>query len=297
MSIYKLGVVAACLLSANGVAAEVVRSSVLGDLSGSFNAGTVTATTTANSHGTSSTVTGPSGGANRVSVAPAPVGRWYQSDVGGGATVGITDTYQKGANGSAYFNTVGAASKADLRYTFANPVALSSLTSMSYDVYRDGISSTLNAQIVPTMRLELTNHGVFAGSLILEFFYQGQSNPATDVWNHVSGTQVSGIYWTTNTALGTTFAGAPDGQQTLAQWIASKPGNNYEVTGLTIGAGSGWPDGFTGAIDNVQFAFAGGPSASFDFAVVPEPAAWALMIAGFGMVGVAARRRRTVVAA
>ena len=30
---------------------------------------------------------------------------------------------------------------------------------------------------------------------------------------------------------------------------------------------------------------------------VPEPATWALLIAGFGMVGVAARRRRSVVAA
>jgi len=30
---------------------------------------------------------------------------------------------------------------------------------------------------------------------------------------------------------------------------------------------------------------------------VPEPASWALLIAGFGMVGVAARRRRTVLAA
>nr|WP_318771533.1 PEPxxWA-CTERM sorting domain-containing protein [Thermaurantiacus sp.] len=30
---------------------------------------------------------------------------------------------------------------------------------------------------------------------------------------------------------------------------------------------------------------------------IPEPAAWALMIAGFGLVGMAARRRRLAVAA
>lgn len=35
----------------------------------------------------------------------------------------------------------------------------------------------------------------------------------------------------------------------------------------------------------------------FDGSVVPEPAAWGLMIAGFGIVGVAARRRRTLLAA
>jgi hypothetical protein len=31
--------------------------------------------------------------------------------------------------------------------------------------------------------------------------------------------------------------------------------------------------------------------------VIPEPATWALMIVGFGMVGVAARRRKAAVAA
>jgi hypothetical protein len=32
------------------------------------------------------------------------------------------------------------------------------------------------------------------------------------------------------------------------------------------------------------------------FALVPEPGTWALMITGFGLVGVAARRRRTALA-
>lgn len=36
-----------------------------------------------------------------------------------------------------------------------------------------------------------------------------------------------------------------------------------------------------------------GYSAQLDFAPVPEPAAWGLMIAGFGMAGGAVRRRRT----
>ncbi|WP_294258385.1 PEPxxWA-CTERM sorting domain-containing protein [uncultured Sphingomonas sp.] len=36
-----------------------------------------------------------------------------------------------------------------------------------------------------------------------------------------------------------------------------------------------------------------GYSAQLDFAAVPEPAAWGLMIAGFGMAGGALRRRRT----
>lgn len=56
------------------------------------------------------------------------------------------------------------------------------------------------------------------------------------------------------------------------------------------------PDGYDTGLDNILFdvrAIAGGTGA------VPEPATWALMIGGFGMVGAANRRRRqrTVVAA
>ncbi|WP_426168589.1 PEPxxWA-CTERM sorting domain-containing protein [Sandarakinorhabdus sp. DWP1-3-1] len=44
-------------------------------------------------------------------------------------------------------------------------------------------------------------------------------------------------------------------------------------------------------IDGVSFALAGPGS------TVPEPASWAMLIAGFGLVGAAARRRRVAVAA
>jgi hypothetical protein len=39
----------------------------------------------------------------------------------------------------------------------------------------------------------------------------------------------------------------------------------------------------------------GGPTVTTE--AVPEPAAWALMIAGFGMAGAALRRRRLTLAA
>ncbi|MBU1375917.1 MAG: PEPxxWA-CTERM sorting domain-containing protein [Alphaproteobacteria bacterium] len=49
------------------------------------------------------------------------------------------------------------------------------------------------------------------------------------------------------------------------------------------------PDNYDVGIDNVEFALSAvGPAG------VPEPASWALMIAGFGMAGVALRRRSTV---
>ncbi|MBC7522408.1 MAG: PEPxxWA-CTERM sorting domain-containing protein, partial [Sandarakinorhabdus sp.] len=42
---------------------------------------------------------------------------------------------------------------------------------------------------------------------------------------------------------------------------------------------------------------AGLSNISFEGARVPEPATWGLLIVGFGMVGVAARRRKAAVAA
>lgn len=62
-------------------------------------------------------------------------------------------------------------------------------------------------------------------------------------------------------------------------------GQNYRLrfTGLTTSDS-------TAFIDNVALNVT--PSAA-----VPEPASWAMMIAGFGLVGAAARRRRTVISA
>ena len=69
---------------------------------------------------------------------------------------------------------------------------------------------------------------------------------------------------------------------------------------------------FTGSSIGILFGTRSSSTPIFDFstnggqaifsynsagAVVPEPASWAMLIAGFGLVGAAARRRRAVVAA
>jgi hypothetical protein len=92
-------------------------------------------------------------------------------------------------------------------------------------------------------------------------------------------------------------------------------GSNNIVFGNTIGAfvrpaaaptldgttvAAPFMDSFAPAL---SFASALGDAASFDFgasesmAAVPEPAAWTLLIAGFGTAGAAVRRSRRVVAA
>lgn len=50
------------------------------------------------------------------------------------------------------------------------------------------------------------------------------------------------------------------------------------------------PDAGNRAFDNIMFTI----SDTVDMPVVPEPGTWAMLIAGFGLVGTAARRRRLI---
>jgi hypothetical protein len=61
--------------------------------------------------------------------------------------------------------------------------------------------------------------------------------------------------------------------------------NLASTTGLRFQFG---PDGFNGGIQNVSFSFA--PANG----VIPEPASWAMLIAGFGLVGAVSRRRNAL---
>jgi hypothetical protein len=56
---------------------------------------------------------------------------------------------------------------------------------------------------------------------------------------------------------------------------------------------------YIGGDREAAFSSPTGPNASINyvFAAVPEPASWALMIAGFGLVGTAMRRRKVAIAA
>ena len=285
-------------LAAGSAHAQTVSNTSLQDINGTFGAGI--ATTTTDATGTRTTVVGPGGGANRASGISSP-NTWYQANVGGGGTAGITTTYARSGNGSAYFSTTGPDSKGDLQYNVAAPVALSALTSVSYDFYRSSASTT-GGVFAPALRFDIRKNNAFAGSLVFEHVYQAQTNPPVDTWTTLTGSLDSGIFWATNGSLGPTFADANGGQKTLAAWLAANEGSNLTVTGLSFGAGSGWSGTFAGAIDNVNFSFANGPQGNFNFevaaAAVPEPGTWAMMLVGFGMIGgtVRYRRRKTTLA-
>lgn len=289
--------------SATPALAATVYNTSLQNLNGTAGTSTYTTSTTATGTTTTTTGPGPNADANRAHGATT-LNSWYQDNVGAGTTVGITTNYARSGNGSAYFNQAQAQTgKADLQYYFGNsatgavtPIALSSLTSYSYDYLRDSASTT-TAWLTPVLRLNILKDGVFAGTLIWEAVYNlGNGPAATDTWLTGAGNLTTGNFWTNNALLGPPNATA-GGTKTLAQWIADNSGSTLSVYGIQVGFGSGWEGTFSGAADNVNIAFGQTVyNTNFEVAAatspVPEPATWSMMIIGFGAVGASMRYRR-----
>ena len=82
-------------------------------------------------------------------------------------------------------------------------------------------------------------------------------------------------------------------------WLKTYVGNNKVVFTAPLNSKISMGDkffvnvDFTGPVKLTEFSFAG---LWTEVAGVPEPATWALMLGGFGLAGVALRRRRTVAA-
>ncbi len=103
------------------------------------------------------------------------------------------------------------------------------------------------------------------------------------------GTRVASLNGDTTTGAGISYA---------SPLVTFDPGTNYSfdfgLTNLDRNLASNPQNSlgsFRGTIDGI---FSSDPTPAFN---VPEPGTWAMMIIGMGLVGVARRRRRTVVAA
>ena len=290
-------------MSTSGSAmAQTVYNTSLPSLNGANGGGGV-ATTTTDANGTVTTVTGPSGGAARTSASPNQSVKdgWLQANVGANASVGITKTYARSGNGSAYFDgptaqgSGGSGSKADLEYYFSSPTALSSFVDASYDWYRD-VASDNNAIQAPAFRLLVNNAAHSLGqdtALIFEPYYQGAPHNAVEGAWQTSAIDLNSMVFNNS---GLTMPGAGY-TFTLASWIAANP--DLLIYGLSTGIGSGWDGHFTGAVDNIAYNFGGKNQGAFNFEVaagVPEPAAWGMMIGGFGLAGGMLRRRKPAMA-
>ncbi len=156
----------------------------------------------------------------------------------------------------------------------------------------------------------------------------GQFDINTAVYPDLGGAQNFNTPGADFTILSVTITGASSGNGTFTQsdfsnfYFAAFNPLNYAVELIgqplgngfnfgSFGAGYGGPSGDF----NLFASTLGAPSGSFYFvlttdngsgdslavtsisAAVPEPASWALMVAGFGLVGFAARRRSVTVAA
>lgn len=232
---------------------------------------------------------------------------WVYNNVRNGGSVGISTALPRSGTGSAAFASPSGSAKADIEY-LAAPVAIggnyvasnslgrfADLVSFGYDWYRDG-ASTVNGTLHPALRVLLDADGNLAtindrGGLVFERVYNGLPTP-TDTWT--TDTVGAGTnLW--NFGLGLGFAANINATDyaydaTLAEWQAYLP--DAVVLGFSAGVGSGWNGSFTGAVDNITWTI-GTASASANFEVpAPVPAPAALGLFGFGLLGLAAIRRR-----
>ena len=287
--------IAIATLACGPAHADTVLSSSLANPN--YTAGLVTVTTTTNAGGRRTTVTGPSGGASRYEDTNPPKGVWQQQNVGAGGSVGITTDHARNGDGSLSFSGVDAGSKADAEIRFTNSIALSSLTTASYEAFRD-VGSTAPAHLINSLRFIIgdSNSVSLNSYLIFEPVYNTNpvANPVAEgAWLPFT-IDANTILFSNNANLSEP-AGTnpcPGCYATLGDWQASNP--TLTILGLSTGNGSGWSGTYSGAVDNISFT-AGGATTSYNFEVnapaVPEPATWALMIGGVGVIGGAMRRR------
>jgi hypothetical protein len=141
----------------------------------------------------------------------------------------------------------------------------------------------------PAFRV-LVQDGSQRSELIWEAAYNGgytlgslDSVSATDLfWQYIGGS-------------GPTFNPASPGSyvfRTLAEWGDLYSSNAF-VSALSIGSGSGAGASFDANVDNLALTTSNPANTSrYNFAAVPEPSTWGMMLLGFGAIGGVMRRQR-----
>jgi hypothetical protein len=207
------------------------------------------------------------------------------------ATAGITDTVGRSGNGSleltgprTRFAIGNIYSRADDR----SLALLSDVTALTFDWRIAGDSSNpYNPDYTPALRLHIWDAGA---GVRREIIWEG-------AYNNVYGPQTSADQWYSTSATDRFYVGAGNENSgvTIAQWASSFAAGSF-VTAISVGSGGGAGD-YHAFADNVTLATGTGSTTyNFEVAAVPEPASWALMLTGFGLVGATMRRRRIRVA-
>ncbi len=207
------------------------------------------------------------------------------------ATAGITDTIGRSGNGSLELTGPRTRFAIGNIYSAANDrslALLSDVTALTFDWRIAGDSSNpYNPDYTPALRLHIWDAGA---SVRREIIWEG-------VYNNVYGPQTSPDQWYSSAATDRFYVGAGNENAgvTIAQWANSFAAGSF-VTAISVGSGGG-AGAYHAFADNVTLTTGTGSTTyNFEVAAVPEPASWALMLTGFGLVGAAMRRRRVRIA-
>jgi len=256
---------------------------------------------------------GPQGANAQTVVTPTNTQGWTAANIRGGGTAAITDSFKPaGQNGSLEFRSTGASDKADFTNYWGVQAGrtLGTIGTLGYDWYRDAAGVTAgNQHLMPAFRLAYLTADNRFGYLIYEDVYNGGSTSRAVPTGSWQVTDLSSAnFWQRDVTGGATIEAY---DFTLAEWRdgavfdtatrrSTRLGADTSIVGIEVGVGSGFGGTFRGAVDNISVSFGAGNSVTANFepaavAAVPEPASWAMMIGGFGLVGAAARTRRRAV--
>lgn len=215
----------------------------------------------------------------------------YPGENSNGGTAVVSGTVGRSGNGSLEMRGDRTRSQLGIQFTIGrtNLGALSDVSALTFDwrIAADSVNP-YNVDYTPALRLLILD-GSVRKELIWEGVYNGTyGNTARDTWYTSSANDK--FYIT---------GGNENQGQTIASWASQLGG--ARVLGVSVGVGSGTSLAYHTFADNVTLTTkAGSTTYNFDLAAtpaVPEPATWAMMLLGFGMVGAACRRRKPHTAA
>ncbi len=223
----------------------------------------------------------------------------FNNQTRNGGTLNISGAQSYDGDGSLALSGNSGSAKATALYVSQSLGSLASLSSVSYQYYRDG-SSTNAANQAPSLRLYVSDGQGRVGTLVYEPVYNGVATIPVDSWELIDAT--AGNWWLFEGGVFENFG------LDLADWATSNSFNNStntasklgfgpdaQVVGIDVGIGSGWNGDSLAYVDNISLQFGTREATTWNFTTgdaqtVSEPAA--LGVLGLSLLGIAAAVRR-----